>query len=381
VKVSFVGRTRELSLLAHELEAGHNIVLTGAFGSGRTTLVKALSAHVANPFLFWHEQDTRRTMRAAIAREHDAHGATGEPPVVVLDDAVHVSAPRRRFMRELLRGARCQIIVVVERSMSSDQLAHLRAILGAARLVQLRPLSTSTTVRYFSSAVKELGLAWSADDIRETARSTHGHPLTMRMTLEAAVAKSLGRRRGDGTPPWRTSSSEEETRERRWSPPSTVWPIARLMTPAESSSAGICLEVAMTTLCPACWRVVPNDAHRCNHCGAALSSLHQRDLRDKLLGALTHPDRDTVIRAAVALAARHDPDASHAIETAMARFPHEPHVLGGLLTALMFVGDEEARRIAQDALGHRSFIVRRAAAQMLQQMNRCQEAAGDRREH
>ena len=137
----------------------------------------------------------------------------------------------------------------------------------------------------------------------------------------------------------------------------------------------------MTSLCPACWRVVPNDAQRCSHCGADISRLDQREFRDKLLGALSHPDRDTVIRAAIALAARHDPIASRAIETAMARFPHEPHVLAGLLDALMFVADDDARRVAQGALGHRSFIVRRAAAQALQQMNRDSEAACGRREH
>jgi HEAT repeat protein len=126
----------------------------------------------------------------------------------------------------------------------------------------------------------------------------------------------------------------------------------------------------MTVLCPACWRVVAVDATRCPHCEADISLLHERDFREKLLGALSHPDRDTVIRAAVALAARHDPAASQAIETAMRRFPNEPHVLAGLLNALMFVGDDDARRIAQDALGHRSFIVRRAAAQLLEHISR-----------
>jgi hypothetical protein len=126
----------------------------------------------------------------------------------------------------------------------------------------------------------------------------------------------------------------------------------------------------MTTLCPACWRVVPNDARVCCHCGADISQLHEREFRDKLLGALSHPVRDTVIRAAIALAARHDPEASQAIEAAMRRFPNEPHVLAGLLDALMFVADDAARRIALEALGHRSFIVRRAAAQVLAHIDR-----------
>jgi hypothetical protein len=124
----------------------------------------------------------------------------------------------------------------------------------------------------------------------------------------------------------------------------------------------------MTTLCPACWRVVPNDARVCSHCGADISQLHERDFRDKLLGALSHPDRDTVIRAAVALAARHDPVAAGAIETAIRRFPNEPHVIAGLLNALIFVADDDARRIGRDGLEHRSVIVRLAARQLLERI-------------
>jgi HEAT repeat protein len=136
----------------------------------------------------------------------------------------------------------------------------------------------------------------------------------------------------------------------------------------------------MTTLCPACWRVVPHDALRCSHCGADIGRLHERDFRDKLLAALSHPNADTVIRAAVALAARHDPEASRAIETAMARFANEPHVLAGLLNALILVGDDDARRIAQGALGHRSVIVRRAAAAALEHMDHQSGVTCERRE-
>lgn len=124
----------------------------------------------------------------------------------------------------------------------------------------------------------------------------------------------------------------------------------------------------MTALCPACWRVVPPDAARCPHCGADIEHLHLREFREKLLGALSHPDRDTVIRAAVALAARQDPAASDAIEAAMRRFTKEPHVVAGLLNALTCVANDEARRIALEALGHPSFIVRRAATQLLEHL-------------
>lgn len=122
----------------------------------------------------------------------------------------------------------------------------------------------------------------------------------------------------------------------------------------------------MTTLCPACWREVSHADRRCSHCGADIVQLHERDFRDKLLGALSHPNPDIVIRVVVTLATRRDPAAVQSIEAAMARFTNEPHVLAGLLNALTYVGDDHARRIANQALAHRSFIVRRAAAQALE---------------
>jgi len=123
----------------------------------------------------------------------------------------------------------------------------------------------------------------------------------------------------------------------------------------------------MTSLCPACWRVVSRETTTCPHCGADIERCHRRPFREKLLGALTHPDRDTVVRAVATLAARHDPDARLALETAIHRFAAEPHVVAALLQALAFFDQADAERIAREALGHPSFIVRRAAAQVLGQ--------------
>lgn len=126
-------------------------------------------------------------------------------------------------------------------------------------------------------------------------------------------------------------------------------------------------------LCPACWRGVAPDATRCPHCGADIEQLQRREFREKLLGALSHPDRDTVVRAAATLAVRHDPGVAHAIEAAVRRFANEPHVVAGLLEALTPIADDNARRIALDALGHPSFIVRSAAAQVLERLSQNQD--------
>lgn len=124
----------------------------------------------------------------------------------------------------------------------------------------------------------------------------------------------------------------------------------------------------MMALCPSCWRDVSPDAARCPHCGADIEQLHERAFREKLLGALSHPDRDTVVRSILILAARRDPETAGALERTIRRFANEPHVVAGLLDALNVVPAAEARRIALEALGHPSFIVRRAAARIFAQI-------------
>jgi hypothetical protein len=190
----FVGRTCELRRLTRLLDEGRNIVLTGVFGSGRTMLVRRLATHDrGRQFLLWDSRNSQRVLRITVEKlcaVRAVHHRTGDgrPPVVVIDDVVCVTAQRLRSLRELVRAHRCQIIVIVERSVPSSDVTRLRAALGAARLVCLGPLSRGATERYFSLAVREHRLEWTLDEIRSTARSTHGHPLIMRATLGAAVA-------------------------------------------------------------------------------------------------------------------------------------------------------------------------------------------------
>jgi hypothetical protein len=169
-------------------------MLTGVFGSGRTTLVRRLaSGERGREFVFWASRNSQRALRITVDKlcvVRATQGISGgrKPPVVVIDDVVQITAQRLRSLRELVRATRCQIIVIVERSVPGSDVTRLRVALDAARLVCLGPLSRSATERYFSLAAREHNLGWNLDEIRSTARSTHGHPLIMRATLEAAVA-------------------------------------------------------------------------------------------------------------------------------------------------------------------------------------------------
>jgi hypothetical protein len=213
---SFVGRTRELRRLARLLDEGRSIVLTGVFGSGRTMLVRQLADNErSRQFVFWDSCSSQRALRITVEKlwaaraVHNSAGDRTPPVVVVIDDVIQITPQRLRTFRGLVRAHRCQVIVIVERSVPSFDVTRLRAALDAASLLRLGPLSRSATERYVSLAARDYRFGWTADEIRSTARSTHGHPLTMRATLEAAVAARQERGVSHGTVSGVDSSSLE----------------------------------------------------------------------------------------------------------------------------------------------------------------------------
>jgi hypothetical protein len=190
----FVGRTRELRHLAQLFDEGRNVVLTGVYGSGRTALLRQLAGKErGRQFVFWDSRSSQRALWTTVERFCTVRAGWNEPgdlrrPMVVVDDVVQITTQRLRSLRELVGAHRCQIIVIVERSVPISDVTRLRVALDAACLVCLGPLTRSATERYFSLGARAHTLGWNLDEIRSTARSTHGHPLIMRDTLEAAVA-------------------------------------------------------------------------------------------------------------------------------------------------------------------------------------------------
>ena len=210
MRTPFVGREHELRALARQLDAGASVVLTGAYGSGRTALIGELARRrPSGRFVSWQHGMTTRAMRASAgARAGVMTGlrAVIEPgAVIVVDDIVRVSTQRLRSFRELTTSG-CQIVAIVERSMRPEDLVRLRVALGAAPIMVVDSLSVRAADRYFALCCQMLGWGWSEPEIRATARATHGHPLTIRMTLEAAMA----RRPAEGPEPPTVSARQYE---------------------------------------------------------------------------------------------------------------------------------------------------------------------------
>ena len=191
----FVGRTRELRRLQQLLEDGRSVVVTGSYGSGRTSLVRRLETKLrrAYKFLFIGPSDTRVTLRDAVAYVLGG-GRSGRTSivrrplcVVVFDDVVRVTPQRAKVIRRLLKDDRVRIILIAERVLAGDELVRVRGILNAAPVVHVGPLSEADVQHYVATLVNAAGRPWSSSDLRGIARSTNGYALGMRLTVEAAL--------------------------------------------------------------------------------------------------------------------------------------------------------------------------------------------------
>lgn len=99
--IPFVGRTRELRRLREWLDARRSVVLTGAFGSGRTALVRQLASEVSTSCCFNYLDPT--VTRAELRRltQMSTQRRDSRRLVLVIDDVCHLTPQKRARWREL----------------------------------------------------------------------------------------------------------------------------------------------------------------------------------------------------------------------------------------------------------------------------------------
>lgn len=214
----FVGREKELARIQVELEAGHNLVLTGPFGIGRTTLLRHLArARLADwRFVFldggqtpgrlceqlldvWSPRRPKPTRRRAepwtVERRQLPERLTREPRsvAVVLDDLGKATAPKKEFLRWLQELARIRIILVTERFLDGETELHLRGLIYPAPKVTLGPLPEGPSRAFFETWARHHELAWDAGTIHGLVLATRGYPTGMWQAAQDATGLSVAR--------------------------------------------------------------------------------------------------------------------------------------------------------------------------------------------
>jgi hypothetical protein len=204
-----------LAYLRAELEAGRSVVLTGAYGIGRTSLVKHLALEVERD---WHfafgdfAQDPGAVWRDLFAAffpkaQHRLRGRTRSVKwtrfrvanqrfedrrrhVVVLDNLARLSPQRLDVARRMRE--RFEVVAIVEDFLPEPAKAALCSALWARPTFRIGHLSRAVTRAFFEECSDRWGLGWGAGEIHGLAQAVNGFPFGMR----EAVAAELRRRRG-----------------------------------------------------------------------------------------------------------------------------------------------------------------------------------------
>jgi AAA+ ATPase superfamily predicted ATPase len=218
-EVYFVGREREIARIRKAMAIGSNVVLTGKYGVGRTSLIRRIAKLFADEWRFLFADFSRTPAEActellkgleAKGSRHSRHQdykrdrsmfvdlASREKGkrrcVIVLDNIEKLTPQKMDLIRYLERDKHSLFIAVAERFLPEEGLFHLRVSLYPSVLVALRNLSGEKSAGYFRFYAAKHRLPWTESDIRMLTLGTGGYPLAMREAVTRELERAV---RGD----------------------------------------------------------------------------------------------------------------------------------------------------------------------------------------
>jgi len=117
--------------------------------------------------------------------------------------------------------------------------------------------------------------------------------------------------------------------------------------------------------CPGCWSDFTVDLKICPVCGARIEDINAgRSLTDKLLNALGHPDRATVMRAIWILGQRCEEEAVGPL-IELAQESDDVYMLEAIVISLGLIGNSQAIEFLKKMKDHPAKIVREAVEEIM----------------
>ena len=200
----FVGRERETQRIIKALMNGHNIVIEGKFGIGRTSLVRHVSSLIMDQwqFIFVDFSHTPGKMSEKLMKElhipkmnkqtgkqwgyksrryRIANMAMpqGKKTVIVFDNIAKITPQKTVFLRHLILEKRFQFIIIVEHVLSENDLFFLKAQLLPTATVSLHNLHGEDIINYLRYLSNRHHWNWPETHIISMAALTGGYPLGM----------------------------------------------------------------------------------------------------------------------------------------------------------------------------------------------------------
>ena len=210
----FVGRESETNLIIKELMHGHNIVIEGKFGIGRTSLVKHVSSLILDEwrFIFVDFSQTPGKMSENLMKAlhiPKMNKQTGKQfgyksrryrianmalpkvkkTVIVFDNIVKITPQKTIFLRHLILEKRFQFIVIVEHFLPENDLLFLKAQLLPATTVSLHNLNGEDIINYLRYLSNRHHWNWPGTHIISMAALAGGYPLGMIEMMRKKIAE------------------------------------------------------------------------------------------------------------------------------------------------------------------------------------------------
>jgi hypothetical protein len=207
--MDFVGRKQEITAIRRSLTAGHNVILTGRFGVGRSRLVKHFSKLCAPRWRLLFADFSRPAARFCndMLRQLVPHRGSSAKNryirlihakdllwgkeaqeelqrVIVLDNMGKISNQKLDFIRGMRFDSKVMFIAITESFLPESDLFRLRSALYPSRMLILGNLSKTETLSFFRLTSERKNLGWNDSFIRMLAASTDGYPLLMRERLQ-----------------------------------------------------------------------------------------------------------------------------------------------------------------------------------------------------
>lgn len=116
--------------------------------------------------------------------------------------------------------------------------------------------------------------------------------------------------------------------------------------------------------CPGCWKEVEKEDRRCPRCGADITEYEREGYEEKLINALSHPERETVQRAVWILGRLKSVKAIQPLKDLSERTDN-PYLIIETLKSLDEIGTPEAVELIARSANSGMRIVRDRARELL----------------
>ena len=213
----FLGREKETKKIIKSLRKGNNIIISGKFGIGRTSLIRHIEDITRNE---WHfafadfslmpgeicrqllSQLTSRKKRSQQGQlssksslfQLDRLEPSNRGRILVLDNIASLTPKKMYFLRYISETKKFQFVAIIESFIPKEALLRLRVALMPSELMRLSYIdkhSARGLLEYFS---EKYGLGWTAPKIQSLVSITRGYPLSLKELAMKHAKESISNR-------------------------------------------------------------------------------------------------------------------------------------------------------------------------------------------